>query len=107
MNDYNTVFDTQRYITRKFTDTGVQPDVKYWVFKFVFGTWDIKIIEVEYKEETKKFKGEGISLMIIVKMKEVAEAYLEQEVNIIVVKVTVYFNDFHRQVFLSGISNHT
>ena len=45
--------------------------------------------------------------MIIVKMKEVAEAYLEQEVNIIVVKVTVYFNDFHRQVFLSGISNHT
>jgi heat shock protein 1/8 len=34
------------------------------------------MIVVEYKGETKKFQAEQISSMVLVKMKEIAEAYL-------------------------------
>merc|ERR1712038_610824 len=55
------------------------------------------IIEVEYKGETKQFKAEEISSMVLTKMKEIAEAYLGKEVKNAVVTVPAYFNDSQRQ----------
>merc|ERR1711957_99133 len=97
MNAYNTVFDAKRLIGRKFTDAGVQADMKHWPFKVVSGTGGIPIIEVEYKGETKQFKAEEISSMVLTKMKEIAEAYLGKEVQNAVVTVPAYFNDSQRQ----------
>merc|ERR1712233_173192 len=62
--------DAKRLIGRKFTDPGVQSDMKHWPFKVVSGTGGTPIIEVEYKGETKKFKAEEISSMVLVKMKD-------------------------------------
>merc|ERR1711991_587030 len=55
------------------------------------------MIEVEYKGETKQFAPEEISSMVLVKMKEVAEAYLGKDVKNAVVTVPAYFNDSQRQ----------
>jgi L1 cell adhesion molecule like protein len=97
MNAHNTVFDAKRLIGRKFTDPGVQSDMKHWPFKVVSGPGGTPIIEVEYKGETKSFKAEEISSMVLGKMKEIAEAYLGKEVKNAVVTVPAYFNDSQRQ----------
>lgn len=50
-------------------------------------------IEVVTNSGTKTLSPEEISAMILVKMKEVAEAYLGREVKYAVVTVPAYFND--------------
>jgi len=55
-------------------------------------------IQVDYKGEKKNFYPEEISSMVLVKMKETAEAYLGKEVPNAVVTVPAYFNDSQRQV---------
>merc|ERR1711957_956936 len=97
MNSENTVFDAKRLIGRKFTDPGVQSDMKHWPMTIVSGPGGTPIIEVEYKGEQKQFKAEEISSMVLTKMKEIAEAYLGKEVNNAVVTVPAYFNDSQRQ----------
>ena len=54
-------------------------------------------VQVEYKSEEKTFTPEEISSMILLKMKETAEAYLGHDVNDAVVTVPAYFNDSQRQ----------
>ena len=97
MNATNTVFDAKRLIGRKFSDPSVQSDMKHWPFKVKSGPGGAPIIEVEYKGETKEFKAEEISSMVLSKMKEIAEAYLAKEVKNAVVTVPAYFNDSQRQ----------
>jgi len=97
MNATNTVFDAKRLIGRKFTDPSVQADMKHWPFKVISGVGGTPIIEVEYKGETKQFKAEEISSMVLIKMREIAEAYLGKEVKNAVVTVPAYFNDSQRQ----------
>ena len=55
-------------------------------------------IQVDYKGETKTFFPEEISAMVLLKMKETAEAYLGKAVSNAVVTVPAYFNDSQRQV---------
>ena len=54
-------------------------------------------LQVEYKGERKTFSPEEISSMVLVKMKETAEAYLGSTVTNAVVTVPAYFNDSQRQ----------
>ena len=54
-------------------------------------------LEVEYKGENKSFFPEEVSSMVLVKMKETAEAYLGGTVNNAVITVPAYFNDSQRQ----------
>ena len=97
MNPINTVFDAKRLIGRKFSDPQVQGDIKEWPFKVKSGDAEKPMISVEFHGEQKEFSAEEISSMILVKMKEVAEAYLGKEVKNAVVTVPAYFNDSQRQ----------
>ena len=97
MNPKNTVFDAKRLIGRKFSEPQVQADVKDWSFSVEAGEADKPIIVVEFHGETKKFSAEEISSMVLVKMKEIAEAYLGKEIKNAVVTVPAYFNDSQRQ----------
>merc|ERR1711988_2020024 len=98
-NPVNTVFDAKRLIGRKFNDSIVQKDCKLWPFKVesTGGTEDKPIIAVKHKGEFKKFHPEEISSMVLVKMKEVAEAFLSKTVKHAVITVPAYFNDSQRQ----------
>ncbi|KAI9559820.1 hypothetical protein GHT06_013827 [Daphnia sinensis] len=96
MNPNNTVFDAKRLIGRRFEDTVVQADMKHWPFEVINDGGKPKI-QVEYKNETKTFFPEEISSMVLLKMKETAEAYLGKAVANAVVTVPAYFNDSQRQ----------
>merc|ERR1712184_134266 len=96
MNPSNTVFDAKRLIGRKFNDSAVQSDKKHWPFDVVDRDTKPKI-QVDYKGESKEFFPEEISSMVLIKMKEVAEAYLGTKCNNAVVTVPAYFNDAQRQ----------
>ena len=71
----NSFPDAKRLIGRKFDDPSVQSDMKHWPFN-VRSDGGKPRLEVEYKGETKTFFPEEISSMVLVKMKETAEAYL-------------------------------
>jgi len=96
INPNNTIFDAKRLIGRKFADSAVQSDMKHWPFDVV-DCAGIPKLKVEYKNEEKTFTAEEISSMILVKMKETAEAYLGVDVKDAVVTVPAYFNDSQRQ----------
>ncbi|KAG2408087.1 hypothetical protein LR48_Vigan01g242700 [Vigna angularis] len=97
MNPQNTVFDAKRLIGRRFSDSSVQNDMKLWPFKVVAGPGDKPMIVVSYKGEEKKFSAEEISSMVLIKMREVAEAFLGHSVKNAVITVPAYFNDSQRQ----------
>eukprot|EP01133_Synstelium_polycarpum_P006585 gene6585-7643_t len=97
MNPTNTIFDAKRLIGRKFSDTVVQADMKHWPFKVVQKEGDKPYLQIEFKGETKTFSPEEISSMVLLKMKETAEAYLGKTVNNAVITVPAYFNDSQRQ----------
>jgi len=96
INPTNTIFDAKRLIGRKFDDNCVQADMKHWPFTVVNDGSKPKL-EVEYKNENKRFTPEEVSSMVLVKMKETAEAYLGSDVKDAVVTVPAYFNDSQRQ----------
>ncbi|VDO02967.1 unnamed protein product, partial [Rodentolepis nana] len=79
MNPVNTIFDAKRLIGRRFEDQVVQDDMKHWPFRVINSGGKPKI-EVEYKGEKKSFFAEEISSMVLLKMKETAEAYLGKTV---------------------------
>ena len=95
-NPKNTVYDAKRLIGLNFNDEKVQSDIKHF-------SYDVKcnngkpVINVQYQNESKSFKPEEISSMILIKMKEIAESYLGSNVTSAVITVPAYFNDAQRQ----------
>merc|ERR1711902_455438 len=74
----------------------VQADIKFFPFKLVEKSAKPSI-QVETSQGAKSFSAEEISSMVLIKMKEVAEAYLGKKVTHAVVTVPAYFNDAQRQ----------
>jgi len=89
--------DAKRLIGRRYTDASVQSDIKLWPFKVVAGPGDKPMICVQHKGEEKRFAAEEISSMVLIKMKEIAEAYLGTTIKNAVITVPAYFNDSQRQ----------
>ncbi|XBI49129.1 hypothetical protein VPH35_112750 [Triticum aestivum] len=102
MNHANTVFDAKRLIGRRFSEESVQGDMKLWPFKVISGPSNRPMTLVKYRGEEKQFAAEEISSMVLVKMKETAEAYLGTTVKDAVITVPVYFNDSQRQSTLDA-----
>jgi len=97
INPENTVFDAKRLIGRKFSDSSVQNDMKHWPFKVISGKDDKPNIQVSFNNEEKQFSPEEISSMVLTKMKEIAETYLGEKVENVVITCPAYFNDSQRQ----------
>ncbi|CAL4086106.1 unnamed protein product, partial [Meganyctiphanes norvegica] len=96
MNPVNTIFGVKRLIGRHFFDSVVQSDMRLWPFKVVNDDGRPKL-SVEFNGKAKTFFPEEISSMVLRKMRDTAEAYLEAAVSDVVITVPAYFNDSQRQ----------
>ncbi|MED6143019.1 70-kilodalton heat shock protein [Stylosanthes scabra] len=97
LNPSNTIFDAKRLIGRKYKDPTIENDLKLWPFKVVSGADDKPMIRVTYKGKEKCLAAEEISSMILMKMKDIAEAYMVSSVENAVITVPAYFNDSQRK----------
>ena len=93
INAKKTIFDAKRLIGRKFSDSSVQSDLKYWPFEVVPDTND----KPQIKIDDKLFYPEQISAMVLAKLKKEAETFLGKPVKKAVITVPAYFNDSQRQ----------
>ncbi|XP_044007363.1 heat shock protein 70 A1-like [Aphidius gifuensis] len=97
LNSSNTVFDAKRLIGRKFDEEQVQLDIQQWPFKVVSdGVENNPKIQVEISGKVEEFNPEQISSMVLEKMKEIAEAFLNEKVKDAVITVPAYFNNSQR-----------
>ncbi|KAL2893961.1 Heat shock cognate 70 kDa protein [Bienertia sinuspersici] len=75
--------------------------MEFWPFKVIAETDsynnDKPVFVVDYQGEQKKFTPEEISSMVLMKMKDIAEAFLGGDVKNAIVTVPAYFNDSQRQ----------
>src|SRR5881392_2260285 len=90
-NPQNTVFSIKRFMGRKMSE--VTEEVKSVPYKVVGGSNGDVRIEVRGKQ----YSPPEISAMILRKLKEAAEAYVDEKVTQAVVTVPAYFNDAQRQ----------
>jgi L1 cell adhesion molecule like protein len=96
-NSNNTVYDAKRLIGRNFSDPAIQRDMQYFTYRIAGDRSGKPIIRVNYMGEEKEFSPEEISAMILIKMKEIAEAFLGKPVRDAVITVPAYFSDGQRQ----------
>jgi len=101
-NPRNTVFNIMRLIGRNFSDPEVQSDMKLWPFRVECGPSDKPYIVIEFKGIIKKFKAEEIAAMILIKMKEIAEAYIHRTFKDVVITVHDYFNNSQREAIINA-----
>ncbi|KAK2463099.1 hypothetical protein APHAL10511_004754 [Amanita phalloides] len=97
VNSANTVFAFKRLIGRQFKDAEVQKDTKHWPFKVVEKTDGRPTVEVDNGGKAQQFSAEELSAMVLTKMRETAEQFVNKKVNHAVVTVPAYFNDAQRQ----------
>ncbi|KAK1285965.1 Heat shock cognate 70 kDa protein [Acorus calamus] len=71
--------------------------MKLWPFKVTAGPKNQPMITVTHKGEDKQFTAEEISSMVLIKMIQIAEAYLGSTVKNAVITVPAYFNVSQRQ----------
>ncbi|KAH9292036.1 hypothetical protein KI387_042774, partial [Taxus chinensis] len=81
-NYRNRVYDVKRIIGRQFTDPSVEADRKHPNLSLSLTIDGKPMIEVDYRGEKKLFLAEEISLMVLAKMKKIAEEYLMCDVHV-------------------------
>ncbi|CAK4685861.1 unnamed protein product [Aphanomyces euteiches] len=96
-NAANTVFGVKRLIGCEFNDRAIQEDLQRFPFTVTRRHDGKPQIEITYKGEIKKFLPEEISAMVLMKMKEIAEAFIEAPVQNAVITVPAYFSNSQRQ----------
>lgn len=91
-NPHNTVYSIKRFMGRRVDEIGEE---KSMVPYKVIPSSDGGSVRVDI--DGKEYSAPEISAMILTKMKQTAEAYLDQKVDEAVITVPAYFNDAQRQ----------
>ncbi|GKD79717.1 heat shock cognate 70 kDa protein 2-like protein [Tanacetum coccineum] len=90
---FSIIADAKQLIARRFSDPSVQCEIKHWLFEVIPGLADQPLIVVNYIGEEKRFKVNQISLMVLIKMKEIAKAYLGTSIKDVVMIVPAHFHN--------------
>ena len=91
VNPENTLYSTKRFIGRNFDE--VTQESRIVSYKTVKGNNG----KLAFQLGEKTLSPEEIGAQVLIKMKESAEAYLDEEVTEAVITVPAYFNDSQRQ----------
>lgn len=86
----------KRLIGRKFEDKEVQNDIK-WLPYDVVQKQGKPYVSIDTTSGKRTLSPEEVSSYVLLKMKDIAENYIGQEVKYAVVTVPAYFNDAQRQ----------
>ncbi|KAI5120280.1 hypothetical protein M0805_005337 [Coniferiporia weirii] len=97
VNSQNTVFGFKRLIGRQFKDKEVKSDMEHWPFAIIGRPDGRPAVQIEQEGKNQLYSAEELSSMVLVKMRQTAEAYLNKKVNHAVITVPAYFNDAQRQ----------
>ena len=101
-NFKNTIYDAKRLIGRNYNDPIVQKDMKLWPFKVVKDENNKPMICVEYKNKEEKYHPEQISAMVLERLKQDTEKYLNTKIKDVVITVPAYFNNAQRQATIDA-----
>lgn len=93
INPKRSIYVVKRLIGRKFEDAEVKRDLKWLPYDVVPVDGKPYVSVTVPGAGKKSYSPEEISAMVLVKMKDIAENYLGQEVKYAVVTVPAYFND--------------
>lgn len=99
----NTIYEIKSLNGREFDDPVIQDGIKRWSFIVKNVDGNVKI-QVSHKGEIKQFFPEEILSIILKKLKETIEAYLNVTVIDVVITVPTYFNDRQRHSVLCSSS---
>jgi molecular chaperone DnaK len=92
-NPKNTIYAVKRLIGRKFTSPEVQQAKQYAAYAMVeAANGDVRI-----RVRERDYSPQEISAMILARLKEMSEEYLQAEVHEAIITVPAYFDDNQRQ----------
>ena len=97
MNAANTVYDVKRIIGRSLDDPVTREESRRFPYLIVDGGDGRPQIEVDWKGSKHRFSPEEVSSMVLLEMKNAAEAALGKKIKKAVITVPAHFNDQQRQ----------
>lgn len=100
-NPKNTIYGIKKLIGRKFNHQDIQNFENQFPFKIIIEN-NYPLIEVDFKNETKRFRVEQIVAMLLSKMKQLAEQYLGHPVTSTVLSCPSSFNDLQRKLLVDS-----
>ena len=92
-NPRNTISSIKRFMGRQLNEVG--SEIQNVTYQLKGGKFGEATVHVDV--ENKDFTPQEISAMVLIKMKETAEAHLGQKITEAVITVPAYFNDAQRQ----------
>lgn len=94
-NERNTIYCAKRLIGRKYDDPFVQSNLAKWLFSVIDDGGDPKM-SVQLRGDNKIVSAKEISSMILTKLRETAESFLNCKVSDAVVTIPAYFSHAQR-----------
>lgn len=100
MNPRSTISQLKRLIGKRFTESSVQNDLRFFPFEISEGADGGVLIHLQYLNEKHTFNPIQLMAMLIAHLKQIAEKNVETHVSDSVISIPSYFTDLQRRAYL-------